>query len=105
MVEMGLKLLAIGVTKYLADKMNYLDGAVVLLSIVELAFMSGGGAISAFRTVRIFRTFRVLRVARLLRSMKSMMNIIAVISKSISSFIYLAALLFLFLFIYSLLGI
>lgn len=105
MVEMALKLLAIGVVKYLADKMNYLDGAVVLLSIVELAFMSGGGAISAFRTVRIFRTFRVLRVARLLRSMKSMMNIIAVISKSISSFIYLAALLFLFLFIYSLLGI
>ena len=102
--EMGIKVFALGVGKYLADKMNYLDGSVVLLSLVEVAFLSGGGAFSAFRSVRIFRTFRVLRVARLLRSMKSMMNIITVISKSISSFVYLALLLLLFLFIYSLLG-
>jgi len=101
---MAVKLFALGISKYLNDKMNYLDGSVVLLSIVEVAFLSGGGALSAFRTVRIFRTFRVLRVARLLRSMKSMMNIINVISKSISSFIYLALLLLLFIFIYSLLG-
>lgn len=68
--EMGLKILGLGIIKYLKDKMNYLDGAVVILSIVEIAFMSGsGGALSAFRTIRIFRTFRVLRVARLLRSM------------------------------------
>lgn len=104
-VEMSMKLLAVGFLGYARERMNFLDGAVVILSIVELAFMSGGGAISAFRTIRIFRTFRVLRVARLLRSMKSMMDIIAVISRSISSFIYLAMLLFLFLFIYSLLGI
>ena len=103
-VEMAARLLAFGVTKYLADKMNYLDGSVVILSIVEMAFMSGGGALSAFRTVRIFRTFRVLRVARLLRAMKSMMYIIMVISRSISSFIYLAMLLLLFIFIYALLG-
>lgn len=76
-VEMSTKLLAVGLVGYCREKMNYLDGAVVILSVVELVFMSGGGgAMSAFRTVRIFRTFRVLRVARLLRSMKSMMNII-----------------------------
>ncbi len=69
-VEMACKVFGQGPIKYLKDKMNYLDGAVVLLSIVEMVFMSGeGGAISAFRTVRIFRTFRVLRVARLLRAM------------------------------------
>ena len=66
-IEMGLKLLALGVVKYLRDKMNFLDGGVVVISLVEVAFLSGGGALSAFRTVRIFRTFRVLRVARLLR--------------------------------------
>jgi len=103
-IEMALKLLALGFVKYLRDKMNYLDGSVVLLSLVEVAFLSGGGALSAFRTVRIFRTFRVLRVARLLRTMRSMMSIIQVISRSISSFIYLAMLLLLFLFIYALLG-
>jgi hypothetical protein len=77
---------------------------VVLLSIFELAFLSGGGALSAFRAVRIMRTFRVLRVARLLKSMQSMQTIIDVIGRSISSFLYLALLLLLFIFIYALLG-
>jgi hypothetical protein len=104
-VEMSLKLLGLGIIKYLSDKMNYLDGIVVLLSVFEMAVLSGGGgAISAFRTVRIFRTFRVLRVARLLRSMQSMQVIIGVIGRSISSFMYLALLLMLFIFIYALLG-
>ena len=104
-VEMGLKLAGLGVRKYLNDKMNYLDGSVVLLSIVELVFLSdGSSSLSAFRTVRIFRTFRVLRVARLLRTLQSMQVIIGVISRSISSFVYIAMLLLLFVFIYSLLG-
>ena len=100
---MGLKLIGIGVIKYLRDKMNYLDGTVVLLSIVEMSFISNSNAVSAFRTVKIFRTFRVLRVARLLRSMNSMQVIINVLMKSLSSFVYLAFLLILFIFIYSLL--
>jgi hypothetical protein len=103
-VEMGLKLIGIGPIGYLKDRMNYLDGAVVLLSIFELAFLSGGGALSAFRTVRIMRTFRVLRVARLLKSMQSMQTIMDVIQRSFSSFVYLALLLLLFIFIYALLG-
>lgn len=76
---MFLKILAIGIKKYFNDKMNYMDGTIVILSLVELVFMSGSGALSAFRSVRMFRTLRVLRVARLLRGLKSMMNIIAVI--------------------------
>jgi hypothetical protein len=34
-VEMCVKLIAIGFVKYSADKMNYLDGGVVMLSIFE----------------------------------------------------------------------
>ena len=34
-VEMCVKLVAIGFVKYCADKMNYLDGGVVMLSIFE----------------------------------------------------------------------
>ena len=50
--------------------MNIFDGTIVMLSIVEMLFMSGGNkAVSAFRSVRIFRTFRVLRVTRLLRGL------------------------------------
>ncbi len=98
------RITAIGPDKWLSDKMNYMDGTIVLLSLIEMIFMSGGGALSALRAVRIFRVFRVLRVARLLRGLKSMMQIINVIQRSISSFIYLALLLLLFVFIYALLG-
>jgi hypothetical protein len=77
--EMLLRIVAFGARKYLADKMNYMDGTIVILSLVEIAFMSGSGALSALRSVRIFRVFRVLRVARLLRGLKSMVQIINVI--------------------------
>jgi hypothetical protein len=72
-VEMFARIIAIGPGKWLGDKMNYMDGTIVLLSLVEMIFMSGGGALSALRAVRIFRVFRVLRVARLLRGLKSML--------------------------------
>lgn len=78
---MSSKLVAIGVGKYCADKMNYLDGGVVMLSVIEmvaeLAMEGGGGAdLSAFKTVRMLRTFRVFRIARLLRALESMQTII-----------------------------
>ena len=107
-IEMGLKLFGLGVKSYLMDPLNYLDGAVVIVSILELTLFPQGlvdGSFSAFRTFRIFRTFRVLRVARLLRSLKQMQMIVSVISRSVGSFAYLALLLILFLLIYTLLGI
>lgn len=82
-VEAVLKIYGLGIQKYLRDKMNYLDCAVVMLSIVEMAFLSGSGTnLSAFRAIRIFRIFRVLRVARLLKSMRSMQIILSVLMRS-----------------------
>ena len=72
---MGIKLLAIGVSKYVGDTMNLLDGSVVLLSIVELIAMAGAsedGGLEALKAVKVFRTFRVVRVVRLLRKLKQM---------------------------------
>ena len=43
-VEMAFKLTAFGVRKYLRDPMNRLDGAVVILSIVELVITATGGS-------------------------------------------------------------
>lgn len=73
-VEMTLKLLAVGPKKYSSEVMNLLDGGVVTLSIVEMVMSaagggSGAGSLQAFRTIRVFRTFRVLRVTRLLRGL------------------------------------
>lgn len=78
-IEMFIKINAIGPKKYLKDKMNWLDGFVVSLSIFEMLmalFSGSGGNLSAFKTIRIFRTFRVLRVVRLLRALHSMQVII-----------------------------
>jgi hypothetical protein len=107
--EMGSKVIAVGVVKYCSDKMNYLDGGVVLLSIFEMAateLMQGDGTgLSAFKTVRMLRTFRVFRIARLLRALESMQTIIHVMVKSYKSFIYITLLMFLFIYIFALLGI
>lgn len=102
--ELGLKLLGLGPIKYLKDKMNYLDGTIVLLSIVELIMAGGSGAISAFRSIRIFRIFRVLRITRLLRAMKTMSVILNALVNSLSALMYLYMLVFLSIFIFSLLG-
>lgn len=37
--EMSVKLLALGVTKYCDDRMNWLDGSVVTISVFELVFI------------------------------------------------------------------
>ena len=108
-VEMGLKLLARGPKKYAAERMNLLDGAVVMLSIVEMIMQavgggSGAGSLQAFRTVRVFRTFRVLRVTRILRALKSMAMVIGVMQRAISDFVLIIILMFVFIFIYTLLG-
>ena len=42
-VELVMKLFAIGFKKYVSEKFNLLDGAVVLLSIVEIMMDSLGG--------------------------------------------------------------
>lgn len=108
-VEMCLKLLAVGPKKYSGEVMNLLDGGVVTLSIVEMVMSAlggggGGGGLQAFRTIRVFRTFRVLRVTRLLRGLQSMTLIVKVIGKSIMDFILITLLMFVFIFIYTLLG-
>ena len=107
--EMGLKLLARGPKKYANERMNLLDGGVVILSIVEIIMEaigggSGAGSLQAFRTVRVFRTFRVLRVTRILRALKSMKQVINVMQRTISDFLLIILLMFVFIFIYTLLG-
>ena len=74
--EMSIKLLAFGVKKYWQNRLNWIDGSVVIISIVEIAIQAQGGgdgeqgSLQAFRTVRVFRAFRVLRVTRVLRSLR-----------------------------------
>ena len=124
-VEMGLKIIGLGpfgnnqsyfsifilstvsikIIGYVRDLMNVFDAVIVIISIMEAVFDTGSAkAISAFRSARVLRTFRVLRVTRLLRSLAFMKIIIGVISRSFKSFMSIAFLIFIMLFIYLLLG-
>lgn len=83
--------------------MNIFDGSIVVLSVIEMTLLSGaqGKAIGAFKSIRIFR---VLRITRLLRTLKFMNVIVKVVSTTLENFIYICLLMFLFVIIYSLLG-
>jgi hypothetical protein len=80
--EMFVKILGIGMPKYIGDRMNWLDGGIVMISIFEIMqpiLMPGGTQnLSGLKTIRMLRTFRVFRVVRLLRTLKSMQTIIGV---------------------------
>jgi hypothetical protein len=81
-VEMVSKLLALGVGKYCADRMNLLDGSVVIISVFELIYTASADGdidLKSFATIRMFRTFRIFRIARLLRALESMQTILGVI--------------------------
>lgn len=105
-VEMVAKQLAIGINKYLADTMNFLDGGIVCASIFELLYekLGQGGGVKGLSTLRMLRAVRVFRMLRLLRQLESMQTIIAVMGKSYMSFVYITALMFLFIVIFTLLG-
>ena len=108
-VEMSMRIIARGPKQYVAETMNLLDGAVVCRSIIEMIMESAGGgsganSLQTFRTVRVFRTFRVLRVTRVLRALRSMAMVMGVIMRSFMDFILITILMFVFIFIYTLLG-
>lgn len=102
--DVTLKILAYGI-KFFGDMMNLFDTAVVSVSLIELFLGSGGGSnLSALRSIRILRAFRVLRITRLIRSLSYMRVIMGVVNSVITEFMYVFFLLWLFIFIYTLLG-
>lgn len=108
-IEMTIKLFGLGIREYCRDTFNIFDGIIVALSLVELVISlmstgNQGNASSAFKAVRIFRIMRVLRVTRLLRSLRFMKVIIEVLRSTFEQFTYIALLMFLFVFIFTLLG-
>lgn len=84
-IELGVKLIGMGINEYIKDVMNIFDAIIVALSLVELFFLSGGSgksSLSAFRSVRIFRAFRVLRVTKLMRTLKFMSFLMKVLTRA-----------------------
>lgn len=107
-VEMVLKLFGLGLRQYARDRMNLFDAFIVLSGVLELittppSFLSDNppkkGAVSALRTLRLFRIFK------LARNWKSFRELLAMISDAVASIANFAVLMFLFIYIYALIGI
>eukprot|EP00756_Hemistasia_phaeocysticola_P018451 Hpha_TRINITY_DN15595_c0_g2::TRINITY_DN15595_c0_g2_i1::g.108714::m.108714/K04842/SCN10A; voltage-gated sodium channel type X alpha len=95
--EMLLKLVAMGLRDYAKDGFNLLDGAVVIVSFVELP-LSGQSSVS------VFRALRLLRVFKLMKNFPSLRNLIRVILKAVAETGYLTLVIMLYLFIAALMG-
>lgn len=103
MIELILKLFAFGIRTYFIDAFNVFDSVVVLSSLIDL-FVShllqseSGGAITALRA------FRLIRVFKLAKSWKKFQNLLKTIGRTLKDISTFSILLFLFMFIYTLLG-
>ncbi|XP_071106235.1 voltage-dependent T-type calcium channel subunit alpha-1G-like isoform X3 [Haliotis cracherodii] len=95
--EMLSKLLAYGLYGYISDGFNVFDGFIVILSIVELA-QGGASGLS------VLRTFRLLRILKLVRFLPALRRQLVVMLRTMDNVATFFALLLLFMFIFSILG-
>jgi voltage-dependent calcium channel L type alpha-1D len=101
--EMVIKLIGLGIKEYAADSFNLFDCTVVVISIIDLVITKvgaefDGSAISALRAVRLLRVFKL---ARSWTSFRLLLEKMIITIKDIRNF---SVLMFLFMFIYTLLG-
>lgn len=84
--------------EYFMDGWNYFDVLVVAISFVPEELLGGA-------QVSVLRTLRVLRVFRLLREVEELRLITSVLLRSIKSLGYSGILFFIFMYVYSVIGV
>ncbi|GMF29773.1 unnamed protein product [Phytophthora lilii] len=107
-IEMVMKLFGLGLRQYSRDKFNLFDAFIVTMGLLEMiasppSFMSSNppkkGAVSALRSFRLFRVFK------LARDWKSLRELLEMIARAVASITNFGVLLFLFIYIYALVGV
>eukprot|EP00347_Sterkiella_histriomuscorum_P013361 403365010 len=101
--EMLIKMIGLGLKSYFIDPFNSFDCLIVLSSVIDLFVSyllssSNGGAFTALRA------FRLLRIFKLAKSWKKLQQLLKTIWKTLKDVSTFSILLFLFIFVYSLLG-
>uniref|UniRef100_A0A1I8G4E0 Ion_trans domain-containing protein n=1 Tax=Macrostomum lignano TaxID=282301 RepID=A0A1I8G4E0_9PLAT len=96
-LEMLLKLIGDGLIVYISSGFNVFDASIVLLSIFEL--IQGGNS-----GLSVLRTFRLLRILKLVRFLPALRQQLFVMLKTMDNVATFFALLVLFIFIFSILG-
>lgn len=97
-LEMVMKILADGLIGYLQNFYNVFDATIVFVSIWEIVDESDAGGLS------VLRTFRLLRVLKLVRFLPALRRQLIVLMRTMDNVATFMMLLFLFIFIFSILG-
>ena len=95
-LEVIIKLIAFGIKDFMRDNFNIFDALVVVVSIVEVS-LAGSSSLSSLRSFRLFRIFKIFRVGDL----RILLDSIAV---TVMGMGYYAILHWLFMYIFTLLG-
>ena len=103
-VEMVTKLIGFGIKDYLTDAFNIFDGTVVMISVFEMILEAVLGGFKAGGAVSSLRAVRLLRVFKLARSWTSFRDLLAKMIDTAFDINYFALLMFIFMFIFTLLG-
>jgi voltage-dependent calcium channel L type alpha-1D len=106
--EMIIKILSYNIFIYISDMMNLLDGIIVITSFIELItsppLLLGGHDGNTSGSISALRSFRLFRIFKLISKWESMRLIILKVFKTVKDLANFALLLFLILFIYTLIG-
>ena len=97
-IEMILKIAGMGLPNYLSDSWNRFDGIIVAVSIIDICMPEGNSSFTALRT------FRLLRVFKLLKFLHGLRELLETVISTLTDLKYFALILFLFIFIYTLIG-
>ena len=100
---MILKIIGLGFRNYRQDKYNVFDAVIVIISLVDWTIskipnLDAGSALNAFRALRL------LRMLKLSKSWKALADILRKTAKSMQEILSFSVLLFLFMYIFALLG-
>lgn len=75
--ELVIKMVGYTFWGYMSDGFNVFDLGMVLLSLLDIFFLSGGGlqALRALRSLRVIRSLRVLRIFKMFKYLQSLKKI------------------------------
>merc|ERR1711871_965220 len=102
--------MGLGFLKYVDDPLNVFDGTIVILSISStvidppLLIFGGERSEESSSSISVLRSFRLFRVFKLITKNKKMRALLAKIIKTVGEMSSFAVLLFLFIYIFTLIG-
>jgi len=94
---MVLKMFGLGLKAYVKDGFNVFDSIIVIVGLLE--FLNAGS-----KALTVLRAFRLLRIFKIVKSWTTLKKLLQTVLNSFSSIANLGLLMFLLIFIYSLIG-